>query len=525
MRAAGHLKDAILFVHRWMGLIFCIPFLMWFASGVAMMYCDYPMVTPADRLNHLPPLNGATIRISPTDAYARLEGKDAPDEVHLITFAGRPAYRFAIDGGVTIVYADDGQTLTAFSPGITLQVASVWTGQPPSLARAEQNTTEDQWTVSGEFQALRPMRKYTWPDGEQVYVSTVTGDVAQYTTRASRLEAYLGPIPHWLYFTPLRKHGREWDRVVVYLSAVGTIVALIGIILGAWMYSPRKRFRYQGRQSGIPYAGFKRWHMALGLIFGVFACTWAFSGMLSMDPFPQWQSGGSDDTAARLQGALRGSAISLPAFAAKSPQQALAELGTDFRAKDLEFASFAGEPVYLASGALNERRVIPVQGEASTAFDQGKIVDVVSGAVQPYKIAQTKPLVEYDSYYLDRHGQLPLPVIFVQLDDRDRSTYYIDPKTALIVGNYDSRSRGNRWLYHGLHSINLPWLYSHRPAWDILVITLLSGGIFLSATSLILAWRVLRRKLRSQRMGVNRVPQPAGKLSSAIPDGALRDRV
>src|SRR5487761_779502 len=106
MRATGRLKNAIIFVHRWMGLIFCVPFLMWFASGVAMMYCDYPMVTPADRLNHMPPLDAESIRISPADAYERLHEKDAPDEVHLITFNGRPAYRFIVDGSVAIVYAD-----------------------------------------------------------------------------------------------------------------------------------------------------------------------------------------------------------------------------------------------------------------------------------------------------------------------------------------------------------------------------------------------------------------------------------
>ena len=53
----------------------------------------------------------------------------------------------------------------------------------------------------------------------------------------------------------------------------------------------------------------------------------------------------------------------------------------------------------------------------------------------------------------------------------------------------------SRWLYHGLHSLDSPWLYTHRPAWDIVVITFMLGGTALGVTSLILAWRVVGRTL------------------------------
>ena len=72
--------------------------------------------------------------------------------------------------------------------------------------------------------------------------------------------------------------------------------------------------------------------------------------------------------------------------------------------------------------------------------------------------------------------------------------YYVDPKTARIVQSYDADSRLNRWLYHGLHSIDLPWLYAHRPAWDITVLLLMLGGVVLSCTSVMLAARVIKRE-------------------------------
>jgi len=84
----------------------------------------------------------------------------------------------------------------------------------------------------------------------------------------------------------------------------------------------------------------------------------------------------------------------------------------------------------------------------------------------------------------------------VQMNDAGHSRYYIDPKSARIVGGYSSSGFVDRWLYHGLHSMNFPWLYNYRPAWDIVVIAFMLGGTVLAATSLVLAWQVLGRKLR-----------------------------
>jgi hypothetical protein len=74
--------------------------------------------------------------------------------------------------------------------------------------------------------------------------------------------------------------------------------------------------------------------------------------------------------------------------------------------------------------------------------------------------------------------------------------YYIDPATARIGHSYDPANWKNRWLYHGLHSLDLPWLYAYRPLWDLVVITLLLGGTALSPTSIVLAWRVAGRVWR-----------------------------
>ena len=463
-----------------MGVTFCLLFTWWFVTGIVMMYWDYPEVTPADRLARAQPLDGTKINLSPQQAYASLDAGRPATAVQLVMFDGRAIYRFGFGrDGRRLVHADDGTEVVEFPPEQLLRVATAWTGLPARDARFEGTlTAEDQWTVSAQFRELRPLRKYSWTDGEEVYVSEVTGAVEQYTTRGERIGAYLGAIPHWLYFTPLRKNGRLWSWVVVIASSLATVAALFGLVVGIWMYSPSR---------GVPFRGQRRLHMILGLFFGIVACTWTFSGMLSMEPFPI--EGDGEPYGSKIAAALRGKRPPLDAFSQRLPAQALAAAG--LAVAELDLTSFGGEPVYLARDARQRSRIVPVKGSGAAAYDWKQVAQVVAGAVP---VAEGRLLAEYDAYYLDRRRERPLPVVRVRLRDARNSLFYIDPRSARIVGRYASDSWISRWLYHGLHSINLPWLYRWRPAWDMVVLALMAGGTALSVTGVILAWHVLRRK-------------------------------
>jgi hypothetical protein len=227
------------------------------------------------------------------------------------------------------------------------------------------------------------------------------------------------------------------------------------------------------------------------LFFGIVACTWAFSGMLSMEPFPL--SSGRLPAGRSIAAALRGKRPSLSQYS-KSPQEVLAQLGPGFQVKELELSSFASDPMYIATGSRGETRVIRMLGEPIASFDTKRILNVVNSVS---RVAEARLITQYDTYYLDRTRQRPLPVLFVQLNDEAHSQYYIDPKTAQVVGAYRSSTESwvNRWMYHGLHSINFPWLYNYRPAWDIVVLTLMLGGTSLCLTSVIIGFQLVRRKL------------------------------
>ena len=66
------MKRSLIFVHRWLGVALCLFFLLWFPSGIGMMYWDFPSVTAADRLDRAAALDPSTIRLSAAQAFAAL---------------------------------------------------------------------------------------------------------------------------------------------------------------------------------------------------------------------------------------------------------------------------------------------------------------------------------------------------------------------------------------------------------------------------------------------------------------------
>jgi hypothetical protein len=497
------LLRALIFGHRWLGIALCLLFTVWFASGIVLMYWTYPDVDAVARLERSAPIDATKVQVSPLDAWERLNYGGQPDRAELVTFLDRPAYVFHIEDERGLVYADDGSAVREYSADVARAVAAEWSGQPAAAATFDGEMhlpNVDQWTVGGPAYRYWPLYKFTWPNAENVYVSSTTGEVVQHTTTQSRFWAYLGAIPHWLYFVPIRKDGATWRRTVLWSSAIGLVGSLMGLAIGVWMYSPRRRYRASdGAPSSFPYTGQKRWHTIFGLCFGLCACTWGLSGYLSMgsvEPLNRPARIASDVSAG-----LRGGLLDLNAFAGKSPLGALQEVGNEIAVRKLEFSLFGGEPLYLALEGTQQARLVPVNFPAAPYFDPDIVTIMVSQAIDPVTVADADLLHQYDAYYLDRDGELPLPVLRLRLNDSQRSLVYVDMRTARVVASYSAEGRVNRWLYHGLHSLDLPWLYRYRPLWDIVMLLLLGGGTALSVTAVIISGQFLGRKVPALRSG------------------------
>jgi len=619
---------SLIFVHRWVGIVLCVVFLLWFPSGIGMMYWGMPSVTAQDRLDRSPKLDASKILLSPGEAAEKVGMQASPNSIRLNSFDGRPVYRIGGGGGrggnggaggarggggSKTVYADTGEEQTEVSSEMLDRIASSWSGLPVADAKKVSVEAVDQWTVGSQLRNLRPMYTYTWPDGQVVYLNGTTGEVVQYTTFWSRVAAHVSAIPHWIYYTPLRQNQPVWINFMIYSSLIGTVGAFLGMIAAVWMYSPKQKYRLAGQPTGVPYKGQKRWHWILGIVFGVATITWTFSGLMSLGPFPLMQrltgqtprperqvpaqpaasqatqtqpqpqqqatidaqrgappvesaprgnsrgerSTGQSDRgggqrsgsgrgggrrggqraessnatapaadarggqAAANQGAARGGGgrgggqqgiagalrgrVGMADFASVHPKDLLAKV-PDLDVKELEWTSFASTPMFSANLSGGKNQLLNLDGTRVDGYGQEKVVEIIKGAVPDPKAIEIKVLDQYDLYYRDRNRERPLPVLLVLMNDADETRYYVDPKSARVLTTYTSRNWVNRWLYTGLHSLNFPFLYNHRPLWDIVVITFMVGGTALCVTSLVLAWRVLGRKLK--RVAVSDVLAP-----------------
>ncbi|MBM3762720.1 MAG: hypothetical protein FJW36_21050 [Acidobacteria bacterium] len=495
-------KQLILF-HRWMGVVFSLLFAMWFGSGLVLMYWPYPGVSAESRLEKSTAIEPERVSVSLEEA-AKLAGVAKPDRVRLTMLDGRPVYRFHIGRSQKVIYADRLEQFTGLSQEAALGVASRWTGQDPAVARfAGAKTEEDQWTLNKAVRPLRPFLKFSWPNGEEVYVSQVSGEVMQHTSQADRIGAWLGAIPHWLYFTLLRNETALWRAIVIALSLAGTIMTVFGIVVGVWLYSPSKRFRFASGPSSIPYAGWKRWHTIIGLVFGLVTFTWILSGMFSMNPM-QWSPEFGPE--AEMTRSLQGAGWKSNLFAGEAVGSALGRAGVS-QVKEVELAVADSRGVYFLRTSAKSVVRMEAGGEPTRGVSFEWAKEQVSRAMPGAKLVESRVVTAYENYYISRDGKLPLPAYYFEFDDAGRTMHYVDASTGKLVESFVTLSRWNRWLYHGLHSFDLPWLYANRPSWDLAVILPMLGGCALCVTSVWIAWVRLRRK--ATQLKVAKLSAPA----------------
>jgi hypothetical protein len=481
------LRKWTILIHRWLGIVLSLLFVVWFVSGIAMIYAGgMPSLTREARLEHLPPLDLSKVKLSPSEAVEKAELGRAPGGVTLLNVTDRPAYRFSGREQVT-VFADNGDVLEDVGEAEAMKIASRFMSLPgEKLHYAGLLTEPDQWTV-GERRLL-PVHKIMVDDlaRTELYVSEASAEVGLQTTRGTRALAWVAAIPHWLYFTSLRSNGPLWTRVVVWSSGIGTVLALLGIVVGIIQFSRSRPH--------IPYAGWMRWHYITGAIFGVFTMTWVFSGLLSMEPFPAPDGPG---TGAGLRQALTGGPLNLSGFSAMDAaawNQALPGRSI----KEIDFLRIQGEPYYVVRG-VEAKPLLMTAASLRIRREPFPIESLMSRVQQTtpgVPIADSQVLSEYDSYYYARGFERPLPVLRVRFADADSTWIYIDPAMSQVVGRFTSRDRVERWLYHGLHSLDFPFWYYNRPLWDIGVIVLSLGGIATSGIGLFIGTKRVIRHIK-----------------------------
>lgn len=540
-------RRLLIYTHRWLGIAGGVVFVAWFVSGIVMMYERIPRLTAEERLARLPPLDLAAVKVAPADAAAR--AGITPERMRVAMLDDRPVYRFLEGDRWTTVFADTGETLRGIDAEAAVALMRRFVPEHASTithdARLEDS---DQWTLSALIRAHMPVQRVALgdPAGTRLYVSERTGEAVMKTTTRSRFWGYLGAVIHYTYFTPFRRQTEFWTQSIIYGALIGAVMCILGLVVGVWRYSLSRRFRHRGTDatSHSPYAGLMMWHHYAGLIFGLATFTWALSGALSLNPW-NWAPG-TGPTSAQRQ-AVAGGPLRLDAFTPERLRGAAAAIAGAFAPKELEAIQFAGEPYLMAnrppSMAESDRwistdltaflspqlgldhRIVHAAHPERGAFSQFPAEAVMTAArvaMPDTAIEDAVWLEEYDTYYYDRRRTRTLPVLRVRYLDPERTWLYLDPRHGLIAYRQERLSRLNRWLYHGLHDLDFPFMYYRRPLWDIVVILLSLGGIALSLTTMVAAWARLRRHARRVRNAFARPDsQPIPAAGRASPGGVI----
>ena len=499
----------VVYTHRWLGIVLGVLFASWFISGVVLMYAGMPRLSPAERLARRPPLNFSLALREPA-ALAETLGFPAA-ALQLSMVAGRPVYRFRGNGQALAVFADDGRPVAPLDADAAVAEARAFAPDDQSTIRYDGLLAgPDQWTL--EISRQLPLHRIALGDAgdTRLYVSATSGEIVLKTTAATRRWAYPGAILHWIYLTPIRRHAEAWAQFIIWTSVAGTAMCVVGLAWGIWRYSPTGRYRLKGESSCSPYAGWMWWHHYGGLIFGLVTITWIFSGLLSMDPW-DWHPSTSATAEQRL--AFAGGRSTIERLALEDLSRALASVSG---AREADIVLSQGR-LWLAS----DRGVVAVQeGPGQLPLDANSVRSIAEQAIPNSPVTDIAKLERYDSYYYDRDGELPLPVLRVRYNDAQRTWLYVDPARGIILRKEERLTRLNRWLYHGLHSLDFPFLYYRRPLSDVVVIVLSAGGLLLTVTTLVPAWRRLRRQSRRLRLATSPASRGNG---SGRPSAPRRD--
>lgn len=348
----------------------------------------------------------------------------------------------------------------------------------------------EQWIPFGRLKEEFPIYKFYFGDEDkhQLYISSRTGEALQFTDKDNRFWSWVGAIPHWVYFTSLRQDSQKWVDVVVFLSGIGCIMCLSGIVLGIRSYIMQYRRR---KKIESPYKKrIYKWHHILGFVFGIFVFTFVFSGMMSLAAVPKWMVNVHNPDIQKES--LAKQPIKLSDY--KLNIQKILDKYPD-KVKSIEWDSFGHIPLYKV---IVDNRLITLNASSENIQNlELNEADIKDRLTPLHKENISASLMTgYDNYYVGLSDHLPLPVYKVEVEDADHSTYYVNPKNGSIR-YFNTNSKARHWTYGALHSFKFKFAVENKIVWNIMMWTTMIGGTLVSISGVWLGFRYLKRKIKT----------------------------
>lgn len=471
--------DALVWFHRWLGVVTCLIFAAWFVSGAVLLFQPFPSLPQAVARGMAPPIDMASVRIAPLQALRQVQGDVTALE--LIQRGEAPAYIGLENGASQVIDARSGVRAARLD---ARQARAIGEGAVGGRIDTVSGPFDyDQWIVHNQFDSKRPFFRLDLGDdaGTQLYLSAVTGEIVQRTTRRERGWNWVGAVLHWAYFTPLRSSFTAWDQSVWWLSFVSMWVAVVGIVLGILRTLAVRR---AGRP-GLTFFRLKwmRWHHLLGLFASIFVLTWILSGWLSMDHGRIFSRG-----SANVQQHERYGGLSLESALAEIDIPRLRSLPS---ARVISFRALGGQPIV----ALTDARGVDAPYDAAGAPLSPAAVDrtirkAISDAWPGGPVGSGLKVPPTDTYAL-AEGMPASARRYVTGDGT--ADIYVDGNTGTIITVMDSSRAAYAWIYYVLHTFNFPGLTTRPLLREAIVLIPLIFGFAFSLTGVVLGFQRLRK--------------------------------
>lgn len=487
-------------VHRWLGIGGCLLMLLWFVSGMVMLFIGYPKLTPGERMAALPALGDARgwQGLSILPAAVQVE----PESVALTTLRGEPAYVVRSGSNVGAWSAVTGQALLPVSAQRAEASAAQFAGGQAFVGATR--VEEDRWTHSRALDVHRPLYRVEVGGAQpgDLYVSSRTGEVVLDAPHVQQRWNYVGAWLHWLYFLRMQSVDPVWTWVVIALSALCTLVAVSGIVVGVWRWRFRGHYRSGAK---TPYVEpWMRWHHLLGLMASAFVFTWIFSGLMSMNPLGVFSSTGEAIDVEHY----RGGAVAVDgALGDPAKLLAVAEAAR-FQPVEIQWRRIGGELFAVLLDGRGDTRIVSggnghlhVARWLPTAWLQQRARALSAAPMQGFGVQHAA-----DAYFYPRAPEAMngaavrrFPVALVDFGDAEATRVYLDLTTGDPLLTMGHRERVGRWLFYFLHSWDLPAMLRQEGARLAVLLLLGAAGTALCATATVIGYRRLRMKLRRRR--------------------------
>lgn len=470
-------------LHRWVGVTLGLLMLLWCLSGVVMIWNPYPAVT----------LDGRDYRtegLAPIIAPDRITLPAIPDTAEVSSariemLAGRPVMALSWregDAGKSGLYDfATAAPVTEISEADAMAIARTYVERhklksEPSYIRSIER---DEFMVAGYFNARRPFHQVALHDPEDtiLYISAKNGELSQRTTGSQRVWTWLGAIPHWLFFTELRRNTPLWTQVIIWTSLAGCFLTVTGMFAGIRQLRRRKS---TGKLAS-PYRGAKFWHHMIGLVFGILVLTFSFSGFTSMQPWG-WLEGekASWDAADTWSGRPVTWAQFKPALEA----QAVALRTVSRERSVVSYIRLEGQPWFIWQSADGSRRRLDAAGQPAPFDDAARqrATTTLAGAS-----ARFETMTEPDEYYYPGASSSALPAVRI-IGEKD-TRFYLDPDIGAVRFIADDGSKGFRFLHLALHTFD----FVRSPVREILLVLAMLGVTAVCAFGVWIGVRKLAR--------------------------------